>query len=84
VFLLLRESSIVLIGNGLSLIHGSVYVDQFGEVDVGLRRGRPLTLSAPLWSQLQQLFARQEITQLIVRRRNHYDPHVHLNGRNAF
>jgi E3 ubiquitin-protein ligase UBR1 len=34
----------------------SVYLDQYGEEDPGLRRGRPLYLSLPRYQQLVQLY----------------------------
>jgi hypothetical protein len=71
VFLLVRHSTILLVADGMSLVAQSPYLDARGEVDPGLRRGRPLYLSATRWAHFQQLFADSAISQEIARKRNH-------------
>ncbi|CAD6191000.1 unnamed protein product [Caenorhabditis auriculariae] len=46
------------------------YVDEFGEVDQGFRRGNPLHLNAELYHKLKLLWIQQGITEEVV---NRYD-----------
>ena len=46
---------------------GSVYLDAHGEQDIGLRRGRPLVLSADLFAHLNDQHVRNEVAVAIAR-----------------
>ena len=48
-------------------------VDQYGEEDRGLRRGKPLTLSPERFEALDKLYRRRGIAQEVSRRRLHAD-----------
>lgn len=60
-YLLLADSAIILLSQGLAAVHGSPYLDANGEQDPGLRRGRPLFLDAARWEQIRKIFASQSI-----------------------
>ena len=57
-FLLLRESLVLItLGRQRRCIWGSLYLDEHGEEDRNLRRGRTLFLSQPRLRQLETLMA---------------------------
>jgi Proteolysis_6 C-terminal/Putative zinc finger in N-recognin (UBR box)/E3 ubiquitin-protein ligase UBR1-like, winged-helix domain len=60
-FVALRLASVVVTLSGVgSFVADSVYLDQYGEQDIGLRRGRELGLSLPRLARLhRQLFLHQ-------------------------
>ncbi|KNC47555.1 uncharacterized protein AMSG_02580 [Thecamonas trahens ATCC 50062] len=73
-FLLLRTSEIVALrrvssgrGPTRGTKLGSIYLDSHGEQDIGLRRGRPLQLSKPLFAQLNRQWIKGEVGILIAR-----------------
>lgn len=43
------------------------FVDEYGETDVGLKRGNPLRLSKTSYNQLNLLWLRHDIPQQVVR-----------------
>ena len=45
----------------------SVYVDQYGEEDVGLRRGRPLYLSQARYNKLKDLYRQHDVCKEVAR-----------------
>jgi len=70
-FLMVKQCAIMLLGQGLALQHGSIYVDEFEETDILLRRGKPLHLSQQRLEQLRSLLAKNgEMVKLIARIRN--------------
>eukprot|EP00457_Paulinella_chromatophora_P011798 gb/GEZN01011960.1/.p1 GENE.gb/GEZN01011960.1/~~gb/GEZN01011960.1/.p1 ORF type:complete len:205 (+),score=7.80 gb/GEZN01011960.1/:200-814(+) len=75
IYLLLKESIIILVSQGLSAYNGSVYVDSYGEMDIGLIRGRPLSLDPQRMAHLDTLYARQDVINVLARNRNERDPH---------
>jgi len=60
-FLILKLCSIVVIRGRRVTDWGSVYLDDHGEEDVGLKRGKPLYLNQARCRQLLQLFLSQAI-----------------------
>jgi hypothetical protein len=59
-FLLVQRSCVVLIAQGGAGFCGSPYLDEHGEEDVGLRRGRPLALDAARYEALRGLLLSYE------------------------
>lgn len=75
VYLLLKASVIVLVARGLAAYFGSVYVDHHGELDINLRRGRPLSLDHQRYHNLNRMYARQtKVMETIVSLRNGLEP----------
>lgn len=73
-FLLLSHSSVGMISQGgFVTLAGSPFLDQHGELDIGLERGRALFLSQHYWSQLHRMYVRHEIPDHVSRRRNASD-----------
>jgi ATP-dependent Clp protease adapter protein ClpS len=60
-FLLLNESAVILIQNGLAVNYGSAYVDSHGELDIGLQRGRSLYLNERRWRTLLGVIVKHRI-----------------------
>jgi E3 ubiquitin-protein ligase UBR1 len=69
-FLFLKQSSILLVAEGMAIDYGSPYVDSHGEMDLGLTRGRSLHLDAERWAQICSLVANQDMISLISRQLN--------------
>jgi hypothetical protein len=82
-FLLLRRSSVVLVADGLAHVFGSVYVDEHGEADVGLLRGKALYLQPDTWRAVHELVARQDITTVVARVRNQIGDYQNIAPRNS-
>jgi E3 ubiquitin-protein ligase UBR3 len=57
VFLLVRATRLVLLRGGRRCVYPSPYLDEYGEEDAYLRRGRPLHLCAPRYALVQRLWA---------------------------
>ena len=55
---LLGNSSVLLLRGEYAAVYGSPYVDAHGETDVGLKRGKPLTLSGKRYAGLAALWAK--------------------------
>ena len=66
-------SEILLFRGDFCASYPSLYVDQYGEEDRGLRRGKPLTLSPERFEALDKLYRRRGIAQEVSRRRLHAD-----------
>ena len=60
---------VLLISGELSVLHPSLYVDCYGEVDATMGFNRPLTLSAVRYRQLEALYVRHEIPMFVARQR---------------
>ncbi|XP_046846410.1 E3 ubiquitin-protein ligase UBR3-like [Xenia sp. Carnegie-2017] len=54
VFLMLMSSSVFVIRGEKASVWGSVYLDEFGEEDIDLKRGKPLFLSSERYEKLQE------------------------------
>jgi len=59
IFLLLKATWVLLIRNNRTAIWGSPYLDEFGEEDMELHRGKPLYLNQERMQVLQRLFVTQ-------------------------
>lgn len=59
IFLLLKATWVLLIRNNRTAIWGSPYLDEFGEEDMELHRGKPLYLNQERMEVLQRLFVTQ-------------------------
>jgi len=58
VFLSLKRCEVLLVHGGLSCYFPSIYLDEHGEEDVNLQRGRPLHLNPQRYQQLLHLYLR--------------------------
>ncbi|KAF8367324.1 ubr-1 [Pristionchus pacificus] len=68
-FLRIRDCYIVLLTNRLrGCIRAAPYVDEFGEVDQGFRRGNPMHLNEEMYSKLRHLWLHQNISEEVVNR----------------
>ena len=54
----------------------SPYVDEYGEDDIGLRRGRPLLLSTQRWAALQYLWTSHRVPSLLTQKRTVSDRYI--------
>jgi hypothetical protein len=55
-YLLVRNAIVVGIRDGRAYMLAGPYVDQFGEEDPGLKRGKPLTLVEERMQQLKEVY----------------------------
>jgi hypothetical protein len=78
VFLILSSSSILLVRHTFAAYFGSVYVDTHGEMDLGLKRGKPMTLSARRYAALNELWAKGMIGRETTRIRSTSDRTIRL------
>jgi len=60
-FLLLFEGSIMLVHGNWRKLHGSPYLDAYGEEDVGMVRGARLTLNEGVWANVNALWRTQNL-----------------------
>ncbi|GMR54164.1 hypothetical protein PMAYCL1PPCAC_24359 [Pristionchus mayeri] len=68
-FLRIRDCYIVLLTNRLrGCIRAAPYVDEFGEVDQGFRRGNPMHLNEEMYAKLRHLWLHQNISEEVVNR----------------
>ncbi|KAF1770368.1 hypothetical protein GCK72_002186 [Caenorhabditis remanei] len=66
-FLRVRDCSLVLMTTRKrGCFRPAPYVDEFGEVDQGFRRGNPLHLNSELYQKLKSLWLQQGITEEVV------------------
>lgn len=56
IFFLVQKCTILLMHNNKSAYSPSLYVDEHGEEDVGLRRGRPLFFSEERYQALETMW----------------------------
>lgn len=66
-FILMKQSAVVLLHNYKGAFFDSPYVDAFGEADPNMRRGKPLTLSHVRYDRLRALYAAHQIPDEIRR-----------------
>jgi hypothetical protein len=78
-FLILPSSATLLVRGEFAAYAPSLYVDAHGEQDIGLRRGRPLTLSQARADALSELAAHAGIAREVARLRSNSD-HVVREG----
>jgi len=74
IFLVLRETSILLIANGYSITFGSPYVDNHGEMDINLERGHMLYMDPDRLAKLEDLIIEQKLSETVARLRMREDP----------
>ncbi|GMT01121.1 hypothetical protein PENTCL1PPCAC_23295, partial [Pristionchus entomophagus] len=68
-FLRIRDCYIVLLTNRVrGCIRAAPYVDEFGEVDQGFRRGNPMHLNEEMYAKLRHLWLHQNISEEVVNR----------------
>jgi len=78
-FLLLKKCQVVLIRSRFASFYLSPYLDSHGEEDIGLRRGRPLSLNATRYDNLCLLWYNQLIARDVSRTRNQSERVIRQN-----
>ena len=73
VFFLLQKCTVLLMHNNKSAYSPSLYVDEHGEEDPGLRRGRPLFLNEDRYSALETLWRQHGIPREVAQIRSTSD-----------
>mmetsp|Transcript_26267 Transcript_26267/g.39764 ORF Transcript_26267/g.39764 Transcript_26267/m.39764 type:complete len:3039 (+) Transcript_26267:216-9332(+) len=73
IFFLVQKCTVLLMHNNKSAYSASVYVDQHGEEDPGLRRGRPLFLNEARYKALETLWRQQGIPREVAQIRSTSD-----------
>jgi len=73
IFFLLHKCVVLLIHNNKSAYSLSLYVDEHGEEDVGLRRGRPLYLHKDRFECLQKLWSQHDVPREVAQIRSTSD-----------
>ena len=73
VFFLVQKCTVLLMHNNKSAYSASLYVDQHGEEDPGLRRGRPLFLNEARYHALEILWRQQGIPREVAQIRSTSD-----------
>ncbi len=73
IFFLVQKCTVLLMHNNKSAYSASLYVDEHGEEDPGLRRGRPLFLNAARHRALEQLWRQQGIPREVAQIRSTSD-----------
>lgn len=69
VFFIVQKCTTLLVRDSRSVYHPSLYLDQHGEEDTGLRRGRPLYLNDKRYTRLQHLYLQHRVAQEVTSRR---------------
>ena len=75
----MTTSSVLLVRGEYAAYAPSLYVDAHGEQDVGLKRGRPLSLSRARVGALAELVAHAGISREVTRLRSNSDRVVRDN-----
>eukprot|EP00536_Pseudo-nitzschia_multiseries_P013927 jgi/Psemu1/291151/fgenesh1_pg.632_\ len=73
IFFLIQKCTVLLMHNNKSAYSASLYVDEHGEEDPGLRRGRPLFLNDARFRALEQLWRHQGIPREVAQIRSTSD-----------
>lgn len=73
IFFLLQKCTVLLLHNNKSAYSASLYVDDHGEEDPGLRRGRPLFLQRERYQLLQDLWYQHKIPREVAQIRSTSD-----------
>merc|ERR1712127_712199 len=66
IFFLVQKCTVLLLHNNKSAYSASLYVDDHGEEDPGLRRGRPLFLQRERYQLLQDLWYQHKIPREVA------------------
>jgi ATP-dependent Clp protease adapter protein ClpS len=72
-FLLVRQGCTLLIREHFAVYHTAIYVDDHGEADIGLKRGRPLFLKRSRLASIHSLIKTHGIASEVVRTCNTQD-----------
>jgi hypothetical protein len=73
VFFLVHRCIVLLLRDGKAAYWGSLYLDEHGEEDIGLRRGRPLYLSTRRCSLLCTMYIQHRVAQEVTTVRSNAD-----------
>jgi Proteolysis_6 C-terminal len=73
IFFLVQKCTVLLMHNNKSAYSPSIYVDEHGEEDPGLRRGRPLFLNDARYRALELLWRQQSIPREVAQIRSTSD-----------
>ena len=73
IFFLVQKCTVLLIHNNKSAYSASLYVDEHGEEDPGLRRGRPLFLKDERYESLEKLWREHSIPREVAQTRSTSD-----------
>jgi Proteolysis_6 C-terminal len=73
IFFLVQKCTVLLMHNNKSAYSASLYVDEHGEEDPGLRRGRPLFLNNTRYRALEQLWRQQGVPREVAQIRSTSD-----------
>lgn len=73
IFFLVQKCTVLVMHNNKSAYSASVFVDQHGEEDPGLRRGRPLFLNEARYKALEHLWRQQGIPREVAQIRSTSD-----------
>jgi len=79
VFFLVQKCTVLLIHNKKSAYSASLYVDENGEEDTGLRRGRPLFLKQERYEALENLWRQHGIPREVAQIRSTSDRVIREN-----
>mmetsp|Transcript_53360 Transcript_53360/g.72920 ORF Transcript_53360/g.72920 Transcript_53360/m.72920 type:complete len:145 (+) Transcript_53360:232-666(+) len=70
IFLLVRQCTVLLVRYQHAAYFPSIYVDDNGEEDRGMRRGKPLSLSNDRYAALEALYASHRVASEVARLRS--------------
>jgi Proteolysis_6 C-terminal len=73
IFFLVQKCTVLLMHNNKSAYSASLYVDEHGEEDPSLRRGRPLFLNSARYAVLENLWRQQGIPREVAQIRSTSD-----------
>jgi hypothetical protein len=83
IFFLVQKCTVLLMHNNKSAYSASLYVDEHGEEDPGLRRGRPLFLNDARYRALELLWRQQFIPREVAQIRSTSDRVIRDNCKYA-
>ncbi len=70
VFFLVQRCIVLLMRDSYAAYYGSMYVDEHGEEDTWVKRGRPLYLSKARYAVLRRMYEAHQIAEEVCRRRS--------------
>ena len=73
IFFLVQRCVVLVVRDKHAAFLPSLYLDQYGEEDVGLRRGRPLFLSGERYAELQEMYRSHRLAGEVARIRSSAD-----------
>jgi len=69
IFFLVQKCTVLLIRNKKAAYYSSLYVDRYGEEDMGLKRGKPLFLSQSRYGALKEIYLKNQIAREVTKLR---------------